>query len=108
VTWDSNQAGRWRIRGQAGAEVQLDFLTLPTHLQNGTFLMPITFSTTDAYWRSPGGGAATFDPAVGTTARFGNSGQILVFIGGTVNPPRTQAAGDYIADIDLDVFYTGN
>lgn len=108
VTWDSNEAGRWRIRGQRNSEVQLDFINLPTELQNGTFTMPISFSTTDAHWRSPGGGQGTFDPAVGVTARLGNSGQMFVYIGGTVNPPRNQAAGDYIADIDLDVFYTGN
>ena len=109
VMWDSNQAGRWRLRGDAGSEVQLDFINLPTHLQNGVHLMPVSFSTTDAHWRSPGGGGeATFDPAVGTTARFGNSGQIFVYIGGTVIPPRAQQGGDYVADIDLDVYYTGN
>ena len=109
VTWDSNQAGRWRIRGVKGAEVQLDFINLPIELQSGGYLMPVSFSTTDAHWRSAGGGGeATFDPSVGTTARFGNSGQLFVFIGGTVTPPPNQQAGDYVADIDLDVYYTGN
>ena len=108
VSWDSAEAGRWRVRGQAGAEIQLDFINLPTHLENGTFQMPITFASGDAHWRSPGGGQGTFDPGVGTTARLGNSGQMFVFIGGTVSPPRNQAAGSYVADIDLDVFYTGN
>ena len=109
VTWDSNQAGRWRIRGQRGAEVQLDFINLPTELQSGAQQMPVSFSATDAHWRSPGGGGeGTFDPSVGATARIGNSGQLLVYIGGTVTPPPNQQAGDYVADIDLDVYYTGN
>ena len=33
---------------------------------------------------------------------------MFVYIGGTVNPPRAQQGGDYVADIDLDVYYTGN
>lgn len=111
VTWDSNQAGQWRIRGQRGAEVQLDFINLPAELQNGIHAMPVSFSATDAAWRSPGRGGGTpvvFDPTVGTTARIGNSGQIIVYLGGTVNPPPNQQGGDYVANIDLDVYYTGN
>ena len=109
VTWDSNQAGRWRIRGRRGAEVQLDFINLPASLRNGIHAMPVVFSATDAAWRSPGGsGAVVFDPRIGTTARFGNSGQIIVTIGGIVTPPPNQQPGNYVADIDLDVYYTGN
>jgi hypothetical protein len=109
VTRDSNQAGQWRIRGRRGAEVQLDFINLPASLQNGVYAMPVVFSVTDASWRAPGGGGAgVFDPQVGTTVRFGNSGQIIVNIGGTVTPPPNQQPGNYVADIDLDVYYTGN
>ena len=78
VTWDSNQAGRWRIRGQKGAEVQLDFIGLPASLQNGPYAMPVLFTVTDAAWRAPGGGGGTvvFDPQGGATARIGSSGQL--------------------------------
>lgn len=109
VTWDAPQAGQWRIRGQKGAEVQLDFVTLPLFLQNGIHAMPVAFDATSAAWRSPGGGGAVvFDPHVGTTAVFGRSGQIFVFLGGTVDPPPNQQPGSYVADVDLDVWYTGN
>jgi hypothetical protein len=109
VTWDSTQAGQWRIRGRRGAEVQLDFVNLPVSLQNGVYEMPVVFAMTDAAWRSPGGsGTVVFDPAVGATARFGRSGQIIIYIGGTARPPFNQQPGDYVADIDIDVYYTGN
>ena len=110
VTWDSTQAGQWRIRGRRGAEVQLDFINLPASLQNGVYAMPVVFSVTDAAWRSPagGGGTVVLGPAVGATAPYGRIGQIIVYIGGTVTPPPNQQPGDYVADIDLDVYYTGN
>ena len=109
VTWDSPQAGQWRIRGERGSEVQLDFVSLPPALQNGIHAMPVFFDGTSAAWRSPGGGATVvFDPHLGTTAVFGRSGQIFVFLGGTVDPPPNQQPGSYVADVDLDVWYTGN
>jgi hypothetical protein len=109
VSWDSPQAGQWRIRGQRGTEVQLDFVNLPAFLQNGIHAMPVVFEVTSAAWRSPGGGGTVvFDPNVGTTAVFGNSGQIFVYLGGTVQPPPNQQPGGYVADVDLDVWYTGN
>lgn len=108
VTWESGQAARYRIRGQKGAEIQLDFINLPSSLQNGPNSLPVSFSTTDASWRSPGGGSGVFDPNVGTIAVLGNSGQMFVYLGGTVNPPPNQQPGDYFVDVDLDVYYTGN
>lgn len=109
VTWDAPQAGQWRIRGRRGTEVQLDFVNLPTSLQNGIHAMPIGFDVGSAAWRSPGGGGTVvFDPHVGTTAVFGSSGQIFIYLGGTVDPPPNQQPGSYVADIDLDVWYTGN
>lgn len=109
VTWDSAQAGQWRIRGQRGAEVQLDFVNLPFFLENGVHAMPVVFEPASAAWRSPGGGGTVvFDPQVGTTATIGRSGQIFVYLGGTVDPPPNQQPGSYVADVDLDVWYTGN
>jgi hypothetical protein len=108
ISRDSNEAARWRIRGAKGAEIRLEFVNLPASLQNGAFFLPISFSATDASWRSPGGGSGVFDPTTGTTAVLGNSGQMFVYLGGTATPPSNQQPGDYIADIDLEVYYTGN
>ena len=55
VAWNSNQGARWILWGGRGAEVQLDFITMPASLQKGAGAMPIGFSTTDAAWRAIGG-----------------------------------------------------
>jgi hypothetical protein len=111
VSWNSSSGGRWYIFGQGGAEVQLDFINLPSTLRNGARQLPVSFSSTDAaYSRSLwGGGAVAFDPNVGTTVRLPNGlGILVVYIGGSANPPPNQQPGTYVADIDLDVYYTGN
>ncbi len=111
VDWSSSRAARWLLLGQPGAEIQLDFITLPSTLQNGGYNMPVDYAGTDAVWTIIGGGATdhTFDPNVGTTARFANnSGLMWVYLGGTADPPPNQQAGSYSANVDLDVYYTGN
>ncbi len=106
---DAN-AGIWRIWGNKNTEIQLTFVNLPTALQSGTLNLPISFSSNDAAYsdRFNGGALIIFDPNVGVIARLGNSGKMSVRIGGTVTPPPNQQPGNYVADIDLDVIYTGN
>jgi len=111
VSWTSATAGRWFIQGRAGAEVFLDFVNLPSSLQNGGNSMPISFATDDAvYALGPkNNNAVSFDPNAGTTVRLDSrTGHLTVWIGGTVNPPQSQQPGSYIADITLEVTYTGN
>ncbi len=111
VDWSSNQAGQWLLRGQRGAEIQLDFINLPSSLQSGGNNLPVSFSVTDAAWRTPGGGNAStaFDPNTGATVRFSSRSNLMwIYLGGTANPTSGQAGGDYFADVDLDVYYTGN
>ncbi|RKZ14162.1 hypothetical protein DRQ53_12190 [bacterium] len=89
----------------------MDFINLPSSLQSGGNNLPVSFSVTDAAWRTPGGGTAAtvFDPSTGVTARFSNRSNLMwVKLGGTANPTSGQAGGDYSADVDLDVYYTGN
>ncbi len=111
IPWSSSSAGRWFIQGLPGAEVTLDFVNLPSYLQNGSRQLPISFAVDDAaYAFGPhSGNATTFDPNTGTTVRLNpRNGHLTVWIGGTVSPPQTQQPGDYIADITLEVVYTGN
>lgn len=106
-------AASFDIAGEADKEVTVTF-TVPTELTltTGTATMPITFSSTDAGYSTTDdpAGATTFDPDAGAaTATLGTTGGLLyVWLGGTVDPATTQAAGDYAADITLDVAYTGN
>lgn len=106
-------AGKVRVAGTANAFVQIRF-TLPTVLPNiqagPGVTMPISFGTTDGGWNrdtdTPAGGAA-FDPAVGTDGRFGPPPRpyLWVYLGGTVSPSGTQAAGIYQGSIVLTITY---
>ena len=103
-------AGRVEVVHQDGAEVSLSF-TLPGSLSDGFGnTMTIVFGATDAGHNTTNavGGATTFDPATGATATLdGTSGELYVWIGGTVQPAANQAENPYSADITLTVDYTG-
>ena len=107
-------AGKVRVSGQSNAFAQIRF-TLPTQLPNTQALpgidMAITFAANAAGWNrdtdDPGGGTA-FDPAVGVNnARFGPPPRpwFYVYLGGTVSPTVTQAAGVYQGSIILTITY---
>jgi hypothetical protein len=107
-------AGAWRIIGNNGAEITLDFV-LPDsliHEDSLTFLR-IDFTNTDAsYDDGTGGGqsspAGVIDPRGPSTLNLGATGGLDVWIGGTVRPTIIQTGGDYAADVTLSVAYTGN
>lgn len=110
VAFADGTSGKWQIAGEAGKEVQMDF-TLPSSLDNGGILMPISFGATDAgfFASDAPGSAAAFDPNSGATGFLdGGTGDGFVWLGGTVAPAANQAAGTYSATVTLDVIYTGN
>jgi len=107
------RAGAFEITGFNSAEISLDFELPPALLLDSTASMPISFGSTDAsYDDGTGGGqtapVAAINPNGPLTLRLGAGGQMLLWIGGTVNPGITQTGGDYAADITLSVVYTGN
>jgi hypothetical protein len=110
IAFNDVNSGKWRITGEAGKEVQMNF-TLPANLSFGANTMPITFGAADAAWNNADavGAATTFDPAAGS-AEFldGGTGDGYVWLGGTVAPAAGQAPGVYTANVSLDVVYTGN
>lgn len=108
-------AGDFHVQGNNSAEVTLDF-TLPAQLDHSTIAtaaMPILFVATDgSYDDESGGGQSSptgvIDPRAISTLDLGPSGQLDIWIGGTVQPGLTQTGGDYSADLTLTVTYTGN
>ncbi|GIW52294.1 MAG: hypothetical protein KatS3mg081_1649 [Gemmatimonadales bacterium] len=105
-------AGRFELNGVAGAEVQFS-LTLPSTLTSGgSNSIPITFSSTDGRYNTtadPNTGATTFNPnAPVTTTLHGTTGDLFVYLGGTVSPSGTTPAGTYTGTITLNASYTGN
>ena len=92
------------ITGGVGGGVDID-LTLPTELSDGTNVMPVSFTAAAGAGR---GTAIGFNPAV----THGNSldattGELRVYLGGTVTAAPTQVAGSYSAVATLTASYNG-
>lgn len=100
-------AGKWLVTGDPSLEVDLTFPGLPATLSNGGLTVPIVYAATDAAYHTSDapGSATTFDPAVGTTATLSGTGELYVWIGGTVQPDETSTAGTYSGTITLDAVY---
>lgn len=102
-------SGSFTLAGAANAEVTLTF-TLPANLVNGANNLPVTFGATSAGFNTLNAraGQALVDPAaVQTTRLHAATGNLYVFIGGSVSPVA-QPAGNYTAAITLATAYTGN
>lgn len=106
-------AGEWQVLGNKNAFTQITF-TLPTQLSNIQALpgstMPITFSATSARWRrdlNNPSGATAFNPAVGTTGRFGpaTNATLYIWIGGTVSPAAGAKPGVYVGNVVVSLVY---
>lgn len=102
-------AGAFQVTGAADAEVTLT-LTLPANLVNGGNNLPITFGASSAARNTVDnrGGATAFDPSAVETTRLDNAtGELFVYIGGSVSPAG-QPNGTYSGTIQLTTAYTGN
>lgn len=102
-------SGSFTLLGAANAEVTLTF-TLPANLTFGANNLPVTFGAGSAGWNTANSraGLTGFDPSAVATTRLHNAtGNLYVFIGGSVSP-TTQAAGSYTGAITLASAYTGN
>lgn len=102
-------AGHFQVTGAAAAEVSLSFSVLPTDLSDGTNFLPVTFTARHNTAADPTGGT-TFDPTVGEpgTDLDATTGELHVYVGGTVTAAGTQPSGTYTAQVELTAAYTGN
>ena len=98
-------SGRFTATGQAGQNVNMTF-TLPANLVSGVNNLAIGAWTgcrdADA---TPAGCVAFAPSAVATAATFSVGGELYVFLGATVSPTPTQAAGSYLATATLTLAY---
>jgi hypothetical protein len=106
---DAAGTGRFRIAGVNGAEVTFN-LTLPTNLTSGANSIPITFGSTAGRFNTTNtSGGTSFNPNTSqTTNLHATTGELFVWIGGTVSPSGTTPAGTYTGTITLNASYTGN
>lgn len=98
-------AGRFDVTGQASTPVSMSFV-LPANLSSGGNLLPIGSWTGHHNTTASPSGGTNFTPSAGSTAAtFSGSGQLFVYVGGTVSPATNQAAGSYSGSVQLTVIY---
>jgi hypothetical protein len=105
--------GVFTVSAAPNSNVQVQFTTLPANLAYLTNDLPIGTYTAGYHTANPFSGGTTFTAATGTQVSVGNfptndisgSNGIYVFIGATVTPGATQAAGTYEANITLTATY---
>ena len=98
-------SGRWTATGQSGQNVNMTF-TLPANLTSGLNNLAIgSWSGCRDADATPAGCIAFVPSAVATAAAFSAGGELYVFIGATVSPTPTQAAGSYTATATLTLAY---
>ena len=102
-------SGHLRVLGGAGAEVAVTFPSLPTTLDDGLGnSMNVTFTATYNAVDQNGTGTS-FVPSTGvSTPLNGGTGELHVYVGGTVTARDPQAAGNYSATVTMNAAYTGN
>lgn len=100
-------SGKFSILGQATQNVSITFTTLPANLTSGTNNLPITYTGIRNTDNTPTGGAA-FTPSTGVASTpLSGTGNLYVFLGGTVTPSGTQASGSYSGTVTMQVAYVG-
>lgn len=106
------EAAQFDVSGEPSKTVNTSF-ALPTEVSDGAgSTMPISFSTTDAGHAAASTDQSTqtgFDPNTGQSLTLdATSGELYIWLGGTVSPTNTQTAGAYTGNITLDVSYPSN
>ncbi|HEX5633959.1 MAG TPA: DUF4402 domain-containing protein [Gemmatimonadales bacterium] len=99
-------SGRFLVNGPGNTGIRLSF-TLPGTLVNGGSTLPIgAWTACRNNNNNSTNGCTAFTPSgAGTTATLHPSGNMNVFVGGTVTPAANQAGGLYTGTVTLTVSY---
>ena len=103
-------SGKWVISGVANKQVQFTIATPSTLETTTSNYLVYSYSGSDCKWSTDPSGTpgTTFSPSTSITASLSSSGTIYIFVGGTLKPTASQAAGSYTSDVVLTLQYTGN
>jgi hypothetical protein len=103
-------SGKWVISGVASKQVQFSIATPPDLETASSNYLVYSYSGTDCKWSTDPSGTpgTTFAPSSTITASLSSSGNLYIFVGGTLKPTSNQAAGSYTGDANLTLQYTGN
>ena len=80
-------------------------VTFPSNLVNGANNLPFTGETPVYNSTQTQTGATAYGSLTGGTASTNASGNLYVYIGGTVSPAVNQASGNYSGTINVSVVY---
>lgn len=106
-------AAEFHVSGNAGDEVLITFLSLPTYINMGGFNMNVIISDTDCAMDSSATpnqsnpGYNNLNPWQPITYRLGSNG-LTIWLGATVVPSLGQKPGSYTGLIQIRAEYTGN
>jgi len=108
---DGTNAGKVTVAGQKQANVQVR-ISVPASLTGPGSAIPVTWSgyVNTADDASSGGTLLAITSGTFTTTTSlsaGTTGQLYLFIAGSITPDAQQAAGAYSATLSVDVTYTG-
>lgn len=106
---DAVRSGQFNITGPILGRVEITF-TLPATLSGGTgATMPISFGSMSAGYSANGSvaGQTAFDPRTPFRATLSVLGRGSVFLGGTLAPLGSQAAGSYTGSVIITVAAVG-
>ena len=104
-------AGLFLVAGGATAEVDVNFVTLPPNLDDGSGnLLPITYTGVYNTVSDPSAGATPFVPTAGAgpTANLSAAGELYVYLGGVVDATAPPPNGTYTGLVRMTAAYTGN
>jgi len=100
----SPTAGHFSITGEPSASVSMSLVVSP--LSQGANTLPLTLNATYNPVDNAGGTSITsFVAPTATSLSGGPTGQLFVYMAGTVTPAANQAPGNYLGTIQLTVVY---
>ena len=109
VSTTSSNAGRFSILlGRNNTTASVTF-SLPPNLTSGVNNLPVTFTATKSLNSNDGQLGESFDPYSGTTIQrtVGNTKDWYIRIGGVIQAPAVQAAGNYNGSITITLAIIG-
>jgi hypothetical protein len=100
ITETSPGSGKFTINGNGNRMTVSVSFNISRAISSGATELPVVFTATQSINPNDSQPGTPFDPYSGTTLIFDDkTREYYIKIGGTVNPPLTQKAGDYNTSI---------
>ncbi|MEX2396212.1 MAG: DUF4402 domain-containing protein [Balneolales bacterium] len=105
IASDAAEAASFEISGDDGAEITAHFSTLED-LTGGGDPITVTYEAISNTTDDTGTATAFTDVTASQTTNLSGTGELYIWLGGSITAAAGQATGSYTGDIILDVSYT--